>query len=286
VSSKATIYSFLCAGLALTLALIVAPAIHAVGLSFYAMDSFVGSARWVGLDNYAAVLREAQFWRALCNGALYALASIALQVALGIACALVLNEKFFGRNLVRGLSILPYLLPTVVVILTFKWMVDGSIGIVARMVAALGWPAIQWFESPGAAMASTVLVSVWMWTPFVSTCFLAALQTVPPALYEAARVDGTNAVQRFWHITLPMLRPILTVVVLLRAIWMFNKFDVIWLLTRGGPVGATENLALLSYRHAFGLFDIGGGAAIATISFLILSAAVLVYFRIFPLEDE
>lgn len=286
MSSKATIYSFLIAGLIVTLALIVAPAIYAVNLSFYKMDSFIGVPQWVGLANYGAVLREPEFWRALGNGAIYSLASIVLQVVLGIGFALVLNETFPGRNLVRGLSILPYLLPTVVVILTFKWMVDGSIGIVTAAVAALGLPPIQWFESPGAAMASTVLVSVWMWTPFVTTCFLAAMQTVPQSLYEAARVDGTNAVQRFFHITLPMLKPILTVVVLLRAIWMFNKFDVIWLLTRGGPVGSTENLAILSYRHAFSLFDIGGGAAIATISFLILSVAVLIYFWIFPLEEE
>ena len=150
----------------------------------------------------------------------------------------------------------------------------------------MGLPPINWFESPGAAMLSVILVSVWMWTPFVTTCFLAALQTVPTSLYEAAKVDGTTAVQRFFHITLPMLKPILTVVVLLRAIWMFNKFDVIWLLTKGGPVGATENLAILSYRHAFSLYDIGGGAAIATISFAILSVAVFFYFRIFPLEDD
>jgi multiple sugar transport system permease protein len=147
-------------------------------------------------------------------------------------------------------------------------------------------PPINWFESPGAAMTSVILVSVWMWTPFVTTCFLAALQTVPTSLYEAAKVDGTTAVQRFFHITLPMLKPILTVVVLLRAIWMFNKFVVIWLLTMGGPIGSTEHLAILSYRRAFSLFDIGGGAAIATISFAILSVAVFIYFRIFPLEDD
>lgn len=286
MSSKATIYGFLFVGLAVTLALIVAPAVYAVSLSFYQMDSFVGAPKWAGLANYVAVMQSPEFWRALVNGAIYALGSIVLQVILGIAIALVLNEVFPGRNLVRGLSILPYLLPTVVVVLTFKWMVDGGIGIVTKAVEAMGLPPINWFESPGAAMASTILVSVWMWTPFVTTCFLAALQTVPQSLYEAARVDGTTAVQRFFHITLPMLKPILTVVVLLRAIWMFNKFDVIWLLTRGGPVGTTENLAILSYRQAFNLFDIGGGAAVATISFALLSVAVLVYFRIFPLEDD
>jgi len=286
VNSKATIYSFLGIGLVVTLALIVAPVVYAISLSFYRMDSFIGTPQWVGLDNYLAVVRLPEFWNALKNGLIYSAGSIVLQLVLGIGFALVLNEVFPGRNFVRGLSILPYLLPTVVVVLTFKWMVDGSIGIVTAGIAWLGLPPVSWFESPGAAMASVIFVSVWMWTPFVTTCFLAALQTVPASLYEAARVDGTTAIQRFFHITVPMLKPILTVIVLLRAIWMFNKFDVIWLLTRGGPVSSTEHLAILSYRHAFSLFDIGGGAAIATISFLILSAVVFVYFRLFPLETD
>ncbi|MGN6286735.1 MAG: carbohydrate ABC transporter permease [Afipia sp.] len=286
MSSKATIYTFLVAGLLVTLALIVAPVVYAISLSFYKLDSFVGDPTWVGLDNYIAVVKLPEFWQALWNGMIYSFGSIVLQVVLGIGFALILNETFPGRNFVRGLSILPYLLPTVVVVLTFKWMVDGSIGIITKAVEAIGLPPINWFESPGAAMTSVILVSVWMWTPFVTTCFLAALQTVPTSLYEAAKVDGTTAIQRFFHITLPMLKPILTVVVLLRAIWMFNKFDVIWLLTQGGPVGSTEHLAILSYRRAFSLFDIGGGAAIATISFAILSVAVFIYFRIFPLEDD
>jgi multiple sugar transport system permease protein len=286
LSSKATIYTFLVIGLLVTLVLIVAPVAYAISLSFYKLDSFVGEAKWVGLDNYIAILKLPEFWSALWNGVVYSAGSIVLQVVLGIGFALILNEAFPGRNFVRGLSILPYLLPTVVVILTFKWMVDGSIGIITKAIAAMGLPPVNWFESSGAAMTSVILVSVWMWTPFVTTCFLAALQTVPTSLYEAARVDGTTAVQRFFHITLPMLKPILTVVVLLRAIWMFNKFDVIWLLTRGGPVGSTEHLAILSYRYAFSLFDIGGGAAIATISFAILSVGVFFYFRIFPLEED
>lgn len=286
MSSRATIATFLVLGLALTLALVVLPVVYAITLSFVRMDSFIAVPRWVGLDNYAAVLRQPEFWNALGNGVVYSLGSIVLQVTLGIGLALVLNEAFPARSVVRGLSILPYLLPTVVVVLSFKWMVDGSIGVITRGIAALGLPPVAWFESPRAAMLSVILLGVWMWTPFVTTCFLAGLQTVPRSLYEAAKVDSANALQRFWHVTLPMLKPVLTVVVLLRAIWMFNKFDVIWLLTRGGPVGATEHLPVLAYRRAFALFDIGGGSAIATISFLILSAVVFLYFRLFPLDVD
>ncbi|HEY0219611.1 MAG TPA: sugar ABC transporter permease [Afipia sp.] len=286
MNTNATIYTFLTVGIIVIVAVVVAPAVYAVSLSFYHMESFVGAAHWVGLANYERVLATPEFWNALWNGVIYSIGTIVLQVVLGIGLALILNQYFPGRALVRGLSILPYLLPTVVVVLTFKWMVDGSIGIITAAIAALGLPPVSWFESPFAAMASVIIVSVWMWTPFVTTCFLAGLQTIPGSLYEAAKVDGTTAVQRFFHITLPMLKPVLTVIVLLRVIWMFNKFDVIWLLTRGGPVGSTEHLAVLSYRYAFSLFDIGGGAAIATIAFVILSVFVFLYFRVFPLESD
>lgn len=286
MSSKVTFMSFLIVGLLVTLALIAAPVTYAISLSFYSLDSFVGTPEWAGLDNYIKVLSNGEFWNALKNGIIYSLATIILQVVLGIGMALLLNQVFIGRNIVRGLSILPYLLPTVVIVLTFKWMVDGSIGVITSGVEALGLPPIQWFDSPVAAMSSVILVSVWLWTPFVTTSFLAALQTVPTSLYEAAKVDGTNAFQRFYHITLPMLRPVLTVIILLRGVWMFNKFDVIWLLTGGGPVGSTEHLAILSYTTAFAKFDIGAGAAIATISFLILSVSVFIYFLLFPLDTE
>ncbi len=218
MNTNATIYTFLTIGIVVTLALVVAPAVYAVSLSFYHMESFVG-ARALGWTRQlrarargSRVLERAVEWRDLSIG------TIVLQVVLGIGLALILNQYFPGRALVRGLSILPYLLPTVVVVLTFKWMVDGSIGSLRREIAALGLPPVSWFESPFAAMASVIMVSVWMWTPFVTTCFLAGLQTIPGSLYEAAKVDGTTAVQRFFHITLPMLKPVLTVIVLLRVI--------------------------------------------------------------------
>lgn len=286
MSGKSTLYAFLGVGLLTTLLFVIVPVTFSISLSFYKMESFVGVPEWVGLGNYISVLSDADFWHALLSGTIYAVLSIVLQLILGVGLALIIHQSFLGKSLVRGISILPYLLPTVIVVLTFKWMVDGSVGIVTELLKTFGLPEVRWFETPAAAMMSNVLVSVLMWTPFVTTCFLAGLQTVPESLYEAARVDGTNAFQRFIHVTVPVLKPVLTVVVLLRGIWMFNKFDVIWLMTKGGPLGSTENLAVMSYRRAFTQFDIGEGAAVATISFLILSAAIYLYFRAFPLETD
>jgi len=286
VKNDTSIVAFLAAGLLVVGVVIGIPLVHAIQLSLYRLESFVGEPEWVGLANYARVVSEPEFWSAFGNGAVIALASIALQVALGIAIAMVLNETFVGQGLARGIMILPYLLPTVVACLTFEWLLDGSYGYVKSLLANVGLPMVDWSASRGPATATIVFVSVWIWTPFVVTCVLAGLQSIPKQLYEAAKVDGAGAWQRFWHVTIPGLRPVLTVVVLLRGIWMFNKFDVVWLLTRGGPVNSTETLPVLAYRKTFQAFDVGGGAAVATISFLILSAVILVYLRLFPLDDR
>ena len=277
---------FLSIGALATLILIVGPALYAISLSFYEQQSLTSDPVWVGFANYARVLASGEFWNALWNGFVYAMAAIVLQVVLGIGFALLLHQPFYGRSLLRGLAFLPYLLPTVVAVLTFKWMIDGSLGIVTIVLDTLGLPPIYWFETESAAMISVILVSVWLWTPFVTTTFLAGLQTVPAQLYEAARVDGAGPIRRFFHVTLPALRPILIVIILLRGVWMFNKFDIIWLTTGGGPLGATEHLPVLAYRQAFTLFDLGSGAAIATLSFLVLLVIVTLYFWLFPMEDK
>lgn len=280
------IWAFFWGGLALTALFVGGPVLNAVWLSLHQASSFVAEPRFVGLANYLRIVQEPEFWRAMGNGLVYSLSAIALQVAIGIAFAMVLNQPFPGQRLVRGLATLPYLLPTVVVALCFQWLADGSVGLVTVLARDWGFGTIPWFEQPATARMSVILASVWLWTPFVTICVLAGLQTIPPALYEAGKVDGAGPLALFWHVTLPQLKPVLTVVVLLRAIWMFNKFDVIWLLTRGGPLGATEHLPVLAYKRAFSLFDVGGGAAVATVSFLALMIVVTAYLRLFPLEER
>jgi len=227
-----------------------------------------------------------EFWEALVRGLIFSSFSIVLQIALGLSLAILLDRKLPGIALVRGLSVLPYLLPTVVVVLTFRWMLDGSTGIFSHLAQAFGYSHIAWADDPTSAMITVVVISVWVWTPFVTLACLAGLQSIPEELYEAARIDGAGAWNRFLHVTLPQLRPVLLVVLLLRTIWMFNKFDIIWLMTRGGPQHATEHLPVLAYRLAFELYDVGKGAAVSTISFLILSGFIVVYFRFFPLDQK
>ncbi len=272
--------------IAFTLILILVPVLHAMHLSLFKSESFVSESKWVGLANYVQVLSEPAFWRAFGIGIVFALLTIALQLVLGIACALLLDQPFFGRPVIRGLAILPYLLPTVVVAVAFQWLLDGSLGLLTIWSEQIGIGRPAWFENPLIAMGVVVVASVWTWTPFVTVSFLAALQTVPKSLYEAARVDCAGPWARFWHITIPMLTPMLVVIILLRSIWMFNKFDIIWLLTKGGPLGATEHLPIMAYRRAFAQYDVGGGAAVATLSFAVLSILIIVYFHFYPLEEK
>lgn len=275
---------FLLFGMAVTAVLIILPAAEAIYLSFQSLNSFVATGKWVGLANYQRILTTPEFWRDLWTGISYALITVTLQVVIGIGSALILHAPIKGQALFRSIAILPYILPTVVVAISFQWMLDGNVGIVTHWLKAIGVNGFVWSDSSFAAFATVIGVSVWMWTPFVTICVLAGLQTIPEELYAAARVDGAGAFQSFRHVTLPGIRDILVVVVLLRGIWMFNKFDVIWLMTQGGPLGGTEHLPVLSYHMAFRLYDIGGGAAVATLSLILLTVALVVFFRRFPIE--
>ena len=261
------------------------PLIYAVMLSFYSARSFMSEPEWAGLSNYIKVLQDPLFWNSLTNGLTIALSSIVLQVVLGVGIAMVLNKRFLGQTVARSIAILPYFLPTVVACLLAQWVLEPNYGLVKSVLASIGVGMLDWSSHAFTAKGTIILVSVWLWTPFVVTCVLAGLQTIPTQLYEAARVDGAGAWTQFWHITIPGLRSVLIVVILLRGIWMFNKFDLIWLLTKGGPLNQTETLPTLAYRKSFIEYNLGEGAAVATISFLLLSGVILIYLRLFPIDD-
>lgn len=266
-------------GALVALVLIYVPVVTAMGLGFFRLDTVISTPEFTGLANFEAALRDPDFWNAFVNGLVYSLLAIVLQVVLGVSFALVLRETFRGVGILRGAVIFPYVVPTVVGVLVWRWMLDPNSGVIDEMFAALG-VHVPWLATPGWAMTTVVLISVWLWTPFVTITVLAALQTVSPELEEAARIDGTNAIQRFRYVVLPQIRPILLTIVLLRGIWMFNKFDVIYLLTGGGPLHGTEHLPILAYRKAFEQFQLGQGAAIAGLNFVFLVLVVAVFLKV------
>lgn len=263
---------------------ILVPAAMAVRLSLYKMSTFIDEPVFIGLGNFVTLAQQPRFWNAAWNNIVYTVACVLFQTVIGIGVALVLHNNFRGRNLVRGATVVPYIIPSVVVALTWRWMLQPQLGIVNAIFRAVGLPSIEWF-SVGWAMPTVILVSVWAWMPFVALVFLAALQTVPDELYESAMIDGASAWQRFISITLPVLKPVVAIIILLRGIWMFNKFDQIWLLTGGGPLQMTENLPILAYVKTFQLNQVGEGTAVATLSLVIMLAGALVYFKMFRLEE-
>lgn len=265
--------------LVIAVALIFVPLIGAVSLSLLGVETIVTPPEFVGLDNYTRVLQSGEFWNAFVNGIVYALSAVFIQIILGVFFAIILNESFHGSAFLRGAVILPYVIPTVAGVFIWRWMLDENVGIINAGVEALGFH-IGWLSEPRWAMISVIFISVWLWTPFVVITVLAGLQTISEDLYEAARVDGASTLRRFWHVTLPGLMPILVVVGLLRGIWMFNKFDVIWLATGGGPLNSTEHLPIFAFTLAFDTFDLGGGAAAATLNMLFIMVGVLIYLRL------
>jgi multiple sugar transport system permease protein len=264
------------------------PIAYAVGLSFFKKTAFSPDMAWIGLRNYALIGGESELWASLWRSVLFTVGSVVVQVAWGLGTALLLNRAFAGQTLVRSLFILPYLLPAIVVALLFQWLLSQEYGVVNQILLETGLVRrpINFFGGLATAMWSIVGAASWQYGSFVTLLVLARLQAINPKLYEAAQVSGAGPLRCFWDVTLPNLKTTLVLVALLRGIWMFNKFDIIWLLTRGGPLRATETLPIYAYRLAFEDFDFGLAAAACTFMFLVLVVGAFVYFRFFDPTRE
>jgi multiple sugar transport system permease protein len=264
------------------------PVGYSVWLSLTNKHAIRADYDFVWIQNYAELAADGDFWWSFWRGVVFAVGSIGLQVLLGLVVALLLNQPFWGRGFVRGIALFPYMLPTIVVILIWKWLLSASYGPVNYALQALGlihapivWLGDQWL------MPSTIFVAVWQFFPFVVISLLARLQTIDLQLYEAAAIDGAGAWRRFAYVTLPELRHVLFVVVLLRTFFMFTKFDVPWLMATGGGLQElVQNLPVLAFRKTFRFFQAGEGAAISVSLFAMLIVLTVVYFRAYRREAE
>jgi multiple sugar transport system permease protein len=268
--------------LALLTLLTLYPVAYGVWLSFFSKHSFFPEQRFIGLANYAAVFADEEFWRSVRLGLVYSLSTIALQLVLGVVAALLLHQAFPGRALARAVAIFPYVVPTVVAVIIWKWLLNSQFGLVNYALdREISWMGRDWI------MVSLILVSVWQFFPFVMLAVLARLQTIPLELYDAAKVDGAGAVSRFFYVTLPQLAGVLFVVVLLRSIWMFTKFDTPWLMIQGGGAEPyIRTLPVYTYQRTFAYYEAGRGSAMAVIMFLMLVAAAALYFHLWRREEQ
>jgi multiple sugar transport system permease protein len=256
------------------------PLIQAVMLSFYDMHPLTRKFVFVGWENYQDLLGDDVFWQALANNFIWLAGSLVLQIGGGVAVALLLHRRFPGRGLARALILFPYLMPVVVAALVWQWMLDDLNGIIPYLWHALGLPRMDWLGTMPNAMVSVIVVGSWRAFPFVVIAVLARLQSIPQSLYEAAAIDGASHWQRFWDVTVTQLANVLSVVVLLRAIWDFREFDLIFLMTGGGPVMGTTTLPLLVYKEAFALFKMGRALSIAVVMLGCMAVFIACYLRL------
>jgi multiple sugar transport system permease protein len=269
------------------LVLSVGPVLYGIWLSFQSGFGFL-DLQFVGLENYRRLLfDDPNFWSSVRTGAVYAAYSVVLQTTLGVAIALLLNESFRFENFVRTIVLVTYLIPTVAVAILFRWLLNAQIGIVNFSLTRYTPvdSAVNFF-SEALALHTVVWASGWKFTIFVVLIILARLQSIDAELYELARINGANAIQRFRDVTYPQIRSALFLVILLRGIFMFNKFDMIWVLTEGGPFRQTETMVIYAYKTAFGQQSYGEGAAVTTLMFLLLATVSIVYFAAFSPEEE
>ena len=262
-------------------AVIVYPLLAAIYLSLFELYTPTLEGSFVGLGNYRELLARGEFWVSLRNTLVWTLGSLSLQLLFGIAMALMLHQNIWFRSLARSLILFPYFVSTVVAVLVWRWLFNDLYGILNHLLIGAGLldiPADYLGAMPN-AMISLILVGGWKYYPFVVIAVLARVQTIPDSLYEAARIDGAGAIARFFDVTLPQLRDVLLVIVLLRAIWDFKEFDLIFLLTGGGPVISTQTLSLLVYKEAFSLNQMGMAAAYAVVMMLLMLAFLVLYVR-------
>jgi multiple sugar transport system permease protein len=269
-------------------AVIVYPLVSALYLSLFRIATPTLTGNWVGLHNYTELLGSGVFWRGLKANLIWTAGTLVLQIVFGVLAALMLNQSIVFRSLARSLILFPYFISTVVAVLVWRWLFNDLYGILNHLLMAakiLDMP-VDWLGSMPNAMISLILVGAWKYFPFVVIAVLARLQTIPQALYEAASIDGAGPLARFWDVTLPQLRSVLVIVVLLRAIWDFKEFDLIFLLTGGGPIDNTQTLPLLVYQEAFAQQDMGRASAVAVLMMVVMLIFMALYFRSYGRQEE
>jgi multiple sugar transport system permease protein len=237
--------------------------------------------KMVGFDNYDLILHSPRFWDALKRSVIWVLGNAAAQTVLAFSAALILKQRFFGQRIARVWVILSWIVPTVVVVIIWRWLLSASGGIINYTLVSLGLASqpIGFFSTGRTALASVILINSWRWFPFNAVILLAALQRIPQELYEAASVDGASVMQKFLHITMPGLSQVLFVMGLVGTLMSFNVFDVIWLLTGGGPSRATTTLPVLIYDTAFKRYRLSQAAAMSVTTGLILLVFAALFIR-------
>lgn len=281
-SQKGDLFSallFLSPTLIIFTAFILFPVIFSLFLSFQKWNMFSGDTTFVGFDNYIAMFQSEEFWQVLKNTAIYTIGTVPLNMALSLWVAYVLNKKIIGKKFLRTAFFAPVIISPVAAAVIWRWLYDPNFGLINYFIAFLGIDAINWLNEPTAAMFALIIMGVWKTFGINMVLFSAGLQGIPDSYYEAAELDGAGKWAKFWHITIPMLSPTTFFILIMSMITSFQVFDIVYVLTSGGPMGSTKVLVFYVYEYAFKFFEMGYASAISYILFALLFILTMIQIK-------
>ncbi len=281
VSEQGLAYLLLSPVLLLVGGLILVPVIGTFVTSFFRNVTFMPPTKFIGIRNYERLIKDPQFWQSLRFTVAFSVVAVTLESILGMFYALVINEKFKLRGLMRAVVLIPWAIPTIVSARIWQLMYNYSYGLLNFVLLHLHIVSrpINWLGSPVSAFFSIVAADVWKTAPFMAILFLAGLQAIPQSLYEAAKVDGASLSQQFWKITLPLLKPVIVIALIFRTIDSLRIFDLIYVLTGGGPGGSTSSVSMYGFR-SYILGDFGYGSVVSVITFLLIFTFTVIYLKV------
>jgi len=272
----------------LIVAFAIYPVVQGFIASLFRIESATLQMTWVGLANYANVLTQSLFWASLWRTVIWVGVGMVGQLFLGLGISLLVHQELVGRNIARGIVLFPYLVPAIVISLTWRFILDPTLGVFNRMFLDLGIldRPLAVLADPKTALWFVILGGIWKYTPFFIIMLLARLQVIPIEQEEAAKLDGANGWQVFRYVTLPWLLPVVIIAVLLRTIWSFNEFEMVYLFAFGGPLFNTTTVPVLVRYFAFDAKQIGMAAAVASIGVVLLLVMAWGYFALYNRAEE
>jgi multiple sugar transport system permease protein len=259
----------------------VVPILSGANASFRDWSLHDPKRTWIGLSNYVHVLRDAEFLGVvLPNTFGFMIATVACSLVLGLMIALMLNRRFAGRWIVQTLVLLPLMVAPVIAAIMIRWMFNDQFGVINAVLEAIGVAPISWLTQRWTAFLVILITDVWLWTPWFALILLAGLQSLPAEPFEAAKIDAASAWRTFRYVTLPMLRPVIVVCVVIRSIDAFRTFDIVWTISGGGPARATELFSIYAYVESFQFLNLGRGSAAAVIGAAIIVVFAMLLYRV------
>ncbi len=283
-------YTFLLPSALFLLAFLVYPILYNILLSFKDINIgnlIQGEQPFVGIENYITVLKAPLFGKALVNSLIFTVATIIFSTSIGFALALLFNKSFPGHKWMRSILLIAWMTPIIIIGTVFSWMLSGENGIINEFLLQSGFISqpVYWLTNPNSALISIIIANIWISIPFSMVILLSGLQGLPSGIYEAAKIDGANKIKQFYYITLPLMKPTILVLLMLGVIFTFKVFDLIYIMTGGGPADSTQVIPFLAYQLSFSMYRFGEGAALSNISFFLIGMIAILYLYLIRKEE-